>query len=86
MTPGPWKSLGSPSCKVVRDQYVGRDGGVAQAVNPEDAALIAAAPELLDTLRWFAQTVHQAYHEGEPANCSQASCKAALDVIAKAGG
>lgn len=38
----------------------------------------------LATLRWMAQTVHQAHHEGAIETCGKNTCMAARDTIAKA--
>lgn len=49
-TPGPWKvDDNRAAARVVRANYVGRDGGVAQATNLDDAALIAQAPALVES-------------------------------------
>lgn len=40
--------------------------------------------ELIDTLKSVAQRVHQAYHEGEPADCRKGVCLDIRGVITKA--
>jgi hypothetical protein len=48
--------------------------------------LVAAAPELLDTMRFVRQTVHQAHHDGPIEECRMNTCAAMHDVIRKAEG
>lgn len=80
-TPGPWVSLGSPTCTVRRAAYFGKNGVVAQATNPADALLISAAPDLLEALI----EMMSAHQRGDPhpiESCS--NCERAVAAIAKA--
>jgi hypothetical protein len=58
-TPGPWKIGAYESGQMAVDGANGEE--VTGFVDPEDARLIAAAPELLDAL-----LAMQAFIEGEP--------------------
>lgn len=51
-----------------------------------NAKLIIAAPDLLETLDWLAQTVHRAHHEGDFETCEKTTCAGARAAIAKATG
>ena len=48
--------------------------------------LIAAAPEMLEALRWTQQTVHQAHHDGDMSKCEKNTCLHIRGVISKAEG
>jgi hypothetical protein len=66
------------------------DAGNAHALSePTDKAtaqLLAAAPELLLVVDWMRQTYHRAHHQGDLDACEKSTCRAAIEVIAKAGG
>lgn len=62
---------------------------VAILVHKRDAHLIAAAPELLETVHLMAQTIHQAYHLDAPGTfeaCDRNTCDVARAAIKKAKG
>lgn len=83
-TPGPWKL--DREVVVDREDLEVATVDVNQGKWEANARLIAAAPELLEALRWMAQTVHQSHHEGELETCRKATCVAARDAAAKAEG
>lgn len=58
----------------------------SEAETEANGRLIAAAPKLLETIDWLAQTYHRAHHEGDPFTCEKNTCKAARDLIAEATG
>lgn len=55
-----------------------------QATSAEEAR--AELTELLETIRWVRQAVHQAHHQGEIEGCPTNTCDAARQALAKAGG
>ena len=95
-TKGPWEMVyaghGSDAHPAeVRGQYLRiivdhrEDFGDPEA----DARLIAAAPDLFETVRWMAQTIHQAYHSDHPGTfetCGKNTCDAATQALKKARG
>lgn len=93
--PGPW--VATSDCESGRGDgphIVISRPGIAQAViatlpnyATEEAALIAAAPDLYDAIVHLRNITHQAYHEdSEPDACRRAACKEANAAIAKARG
>lgn len=84
-TPGPWHVMETESVRVLRTWVIDADDGTlicdAYGLTPENAALVAAAPELLDVLKaideWLDDTTLK-----EPRRSRQAI----KDVIAKAEG
>lgn len=91
-TPGPWEAWRPPDQPNYFEVHLGPDFA-AELIGPHgrdgelvaNAALIAAAPELLEAVRWMAQTVHQAHHEQPIAECQSSVCVHAREVVAKAG-
>ena len=93
-TPGPWHTNAIHKRRIVGDaSYIGqvdslqvgnRNATVATVYRPADAALIAAAPEMLDTLR----TLLAAEEWSTTSERLEPSEKASLlrDAIAKAEG
>ena len=73
----------------IADFVYWEDAHVAmQAVN-QHAALLAAKAELVETIRWVAQTVHQGNHADQPGTfreCPKSTCNAAKQAIARAQG
>ena len=63
-TPGPW--FVSPAAVEGREDVFcsEREGTIAQNARPADAALIAAAPEMLDLLKWTLGTLEGPHPEG----------------------
>jgi hypothetical protein len=41
----------------------------------------AEATQLRELVRWMAQTVHHAHHEGVITECPKATCKAAREAV-----
>lgn len=94
--PGPWKAngryvSGGPTDRnIAHTTELRMTNLIKQSEEYEracaNAQLIAAAPEMLDTLKWVAQTVHQAHHDGPLETCPKNTCSAAVATIAKAEG
>ena len=95
-TPGPWFRRGADTYRwqveagenpkkatVIARVTTPRGGAVVRAAN---ALLIAAAPEMLEALRWTQQTVHQAHHDGDMSKCEKNTCLHIRGVISKAEG
>ncbi len=93
-TGAPWKIEeidihGTPAIRILAPDGTA-NAWVYDTHHPENAAnaqLIAAAPDLLEIVRWVAQTVHQAHHLDQPGTfheCPKNTCKAAHDAIEKA--
>lgn len=88
MSKNPWRiqksDIGNHSIEM--DDHQDGKTLIAFRVNPEFANLIAAAPEMFETIRWLAQTVHQAHHMDQPGtfrDCSKNTCEAAREMLAK---
>ena len=76
-----------------QDHYLLFDGdnAIAKVYDEEKANLIVRAVNsheaLLETIRWMAQTLHQAYHVDHPGTfreCKKNVCDAATQAIAQA--
>jgi hypothetical protein len=53
-------------------------------VTQEEGLQAELISELLKTLKFVSQTVHQAHHEGPIGECKKATCRAAVVALAKA--
>jgi len=46
-----------------------------------DGELVGQHAMLREAVRWLAQTVHQAHHEGHIDECPKSTCQHAVDVL-----
>lgn len=92
---GPWKHrpICSSEGELIRDEIVNKDGEIIadDVRRPEDAPVIAAAPEMLEELQLQAIALRQEIAATDPRQCTRlTSLQIRLDrlegVIAKAEG
>jgi hypothetical protein len=81
-TPGPWKIGAYESGQMAVDGANGEE--VTGFISPEDACLIAAAPELLEALLMMTEGTHA--DGGQITMPRTGAVRAAFDAIAKATG
>lgn len=90
-TPTPWTfgESNEEGLSSIRDGKTAHR--IAQVMGEDNAAFIVRAvnahEKLLETIRWVAQTIHQAYHEkGTFMDCGKNTCDAAKQALAHAEG
>lgn len=80
-TPGPWTVTAMTGfCHHVSPQANSPEAHLA------NTRLIAAAPEMLATMRWLIEAIHRTQHNGTLKYCLAEICLVAKDMIARAEG